>query len=118
MGLQGIHSGSIHNSQASQHRNITPNKQLRAHFRNILDPVRDKPLVAGGTALTFGAFIASLLSLSSTTALSFIPIFGIPAIALFAIQIFSNFLPSQKPQPIAKQKINIPEAQAVLEPSI
>ena len=114
MGLQGIHSGSIHNSQA-QYRNITPNNQLRAHFRSIIEPVRDKPLVAGGTALTFGAFIASLLSLSSTTALSFIPIFGIPAIALFAFQIFSNFLPNQKPQPTAKQKINIPEAQPALE---
>ncbi len=52
----------------------------------ILKLAEEKPLVAGGTALTAITLIVSLISKSRLAA----SLFGIPAISLFAYQIFSG----------------------------
>ncbi len=52
----------------------------------ILKLAEEKPLVAGGTALTVATLIVSLISKSRLAA----SLFGIPAIFLFAYQIFSG----------------------------
>lgn len=52
----------------------------------ILKLAEEKPLIAGGTALTAATLIISLISKSRLAA----SLFGIPAISLFAYQIFSG----------------------------
>ena len=57
---------------------------------NLGEALRPAPLACGATALSFAAFVSAI-----TGSLSLITVFGAPAIALFACQIF-NLMGIQK----------------------
>ena len=65
-------------------------QSLVQHVKRICDSAREEPIIAGGTALTIGALTAGVASETSSIALKFLPICGIPAILLFAYKIFFN----------------------------
>jgi hypothetical protein len=55
--------------------------------RNLIKIAKERPLAASGAALTFISFLTAFVT---KTPLKLMPFFGIPAIGLFALEIFSG----------------------------
>ena len=77
-------------------------RDLFALSRQLVKIAKDKPLVASGTALTLLSFLTIFLT---KTPLKLMPIFGIPAIGLIALEIFSGKHPDEYIR--VKKKIGI-----------
>lgn len=65
----------------------TPTRDLFTLSRQLLKIAKDKPLAASGTALTLLSFLTVFLTKAP---LKLMPFFGIPAIGLIALEIFSG----------------------------
>ena len=58
--------------------------------------VKEEPLTASGTFLTFGVLTAGIFSIISRTALKFMPLFGIPACLIFASKLLMSYKETKK----------------------
>lgn len=80
------------NVTLSTHKQVStvPRQSLSRYVKRICDSAMEEPIIASGTALTIGALTAGVASTTSSDALTFLPICGIPAVLLFAYKIFFN----------------------------